>query len=71
VQYKKFTAIIILQYGGKISWDSMVWFETFQQKNHYHAENIYHFFEDGMRQTIASSGNRVVWLLLFEGKIIH
>jgi hypothetical protein len=69
VQYKTFTAIIILQYGAKISLDSMAWMERFQQKNHYHVENINNFLEDGVRATIVSSGNRVVWLLLFEGEI--
>jgi hypothetical protein len=71
MQYKTFTAIIILQYGAKISLDSIAWMETFQQKNHYHVENIYNFLEDGMRENAVSSGNRVVWLLLFEGEIIQ
>jgi hypothetical protein len=70
VQYKTFTAIIILQYGAKISLNSMAWMERFQQKKHYHIENINNFLKDGMRETTVSSGNRVVWLLLFEGEII-
>jgi len=49
----------------------MAWFEMFQMKNTYHVENIYDFLEDGVRATIVSSGNRVVWLLLFEGEIIQ
>ena len=51
--------------------DSIAWMERFQQKNHYHVENICNFLEDGMRETAVSSGNRVVWLLLFEGEIIQ
>ena len=71
MQYKTITAIIILQYGAKISLDSIAWVETFQQKKHYHIENINNFLEDGLRETTVSSGNRVVWLLLFEGEIIQ
>ena len=71
MQYKTFTAIIILQYCAKISLNSMAWMERFQQGNHYHAENINNFLEDGLRETTVSSGNRVVWLLLFEGEIIQ
>jgi len=69
VQYKTFTAIIILQYGAKISLDSMAWVERLQQKNHYHVENINNFLKGDLSETTVSSGNRVVWLLLFEGEI--
>jgi hypothetical protein len=31
---------------------------------------MYDFLEDGVRAAIVSSGNRVVWLLLFEEEII-
>jgi hypothetical protein len=60
------TAIIILHFCAEISFDGTDDPAKFERGIVYHAENIYNFIIDGLREITVISVDRVVWLLLFK-----